>query len=351
MVSRLIDSFERTHAATAEGKKKRAPSPSASRRSRGNNHARPRQNRSEGTAHRRVSVAWAERCPLAEIRLDEAEDRADASVLRGKTSVPVTGQTPTGASARRTRTAPLAPTSGLERLSPTQAKLTETCSPLGPGAKATPEKEGKKREIRARRKAKERSRRRLCNLATDDASAKNDRGEPPGIKKNKTEFSGGDAGGAENTSRLEKDGEHELPTILQPTAPTPLSNKVAPEDVLTSDAAVMETSGHHQPRQPHQLVGSTTPDNKLGEEDKVRGGHEGGESSSNGAISDYGDDDFIDDTQPQLLRPIALRENWEVKDGIAPERQGDRQEIGCVRVDSEGLNSDYGDEDFEDDAT
>lgn len=338
VVSRLIDSFETTASATAEGKKKRAPSST----SRGNMQVRPRQKESGDREHGGVSVTWADRCPLAEVRLDGEEDRADPSAQstpRGKISPLSAGQTTAAASTRRTKTAPLAPTSGEKRLSSApQAILTETTSLLGARAKGKPEEEGKKREIRARRKAKERARRRLRNLAPE-------RGEPSGKKENKTDFSGGNAGGTENTSHQIRDREHELPRILRPTAPTPLSSKVAADDVLT------EASGHDQPTQPRQLANSTSPDSILGEENDVRGGHGGGGHSNDGAISDYDDDDFVDDTQPQLLQPISPLEIWRTKEGITPDGQGDSEEVGCVPVDREGSTSDYGDDDFEDEAT
>lgn len=352
VVSRLIDSFERTQTATSAGKEKRVSSASGSRR--GNNHARPRQKGSGGRAHGGVSVTWADRCPLAEVRLGGAEDSVDdspQSTPRGKISVLAAGQVPMVAPTTWSRTAPLTLNSGRKRLSRAQANLTQTPSFLGADAKRKPEEEGKKRAIRARRKAKERARRRLRSLATDDTSARNERGEPPEKKDNKTDCSGGNAGGTENTDHQQRGREHELLTILRPTAPTPLPSKVPLDGVLASDAYLTERRGHHQPGQPHQLANSPTPDNKLRQEDEVREGHVGGESSSNGAVSDYGDDDFVDDTQPLVLRPTASREKRGEKEGIVRERQGDSEETRCVPVHREGSNSDYGDEDFEDDAT
>lgn len=345
VVSRLIDSFETTASATAEGKKKRAPS-SASSIGRGNNQVRPRQKESGGGEDGGVSVTWADRSPLAEVRVDGEEDRADASAQstpRGKISALAAGKTTLAASTRRTTTAPLAPTPGKKRLSPAQQpKMIETASFLDARAKGKPKDEGKKREIRARRKAKERARRRLRSLAPDDSSGRNGRGEEPGKKENKADFAGGDAGRTDNTGRR----DYELPRILRPTAPAPLSRKVVADDVMTSDTHSTETNGR-----PRELANSTSPDRKLGEEDEVRGGHEGGESSIDGVTSEYDDEDFVDDTQPQLLRPIAPLEIWEAKEGIAPEGQGESEEIGCASVDREGSNSDYGDDDFEDEAT
>lgn len=341
VVSRLIDSFETTSAATAEAKKKRPPSSSASSSIRDKNHLRSRQKGSGGTTDGGGSVTWADRCPLAEVSLDEEKDRADVSAQftpRGMVSAPAAGQTLMVASTRKTKTAPLAPASGLKRLSPVQqATLTKTTSILGAGAKREPEEKAKKREIRARRKAKERARRRLRNSVTDDASARSVsvRGKPSGKKGNDIGFSGGKTGGTENTDDHKRDTEHELPTILWPTAPTSLPSKAAPDIGLTSDVHLVETSG-----QLRQLANSTTLENKLGEEE----GHAGGEEPSC-TISDYGI------TQPQLLQPIASRENWGGEKVMAQERPGDSEEIGCISVDREESNSEYGDDGFEDDAT
>lgn len=349
MVSRLIDSFETTSAATAGEKQKRTPSSSASSSRRGNNHLWPRQKGGGGRGDAGVSVT------LAEVRQDEEEDRVDASAQstpRGMTSVPAAGQTPMVASTRRTKTAPVASTSGLKRLPPAQQVKSKTTSCLGVGAKGKPEEEGKKREIRARRKTKERARRkRLRNLAADDARARNAGGKPPGKKGSDNDFSAGNAGGTENTDDQQRDREHELPTILRPTAPTTLSSKVAPDDVLTSDAYLVETSGYHQPGQPRQLANSTTPEKIVVEEDEVRGGQAGGEEQSSSICTDDGDDAFEDDIQPQLLQPIASRGDWGGEKGMVPGRQGDSAKNGCIPVDREGSNSDYGDEGFEDETT
>lgn len=335
-VSHLIDSFETTSAATAEGKKKKVPPFSAPSSSRGNNRVRPRQKGSEGSGYGGMSVTWADRCPLEEVRLDEEEDDAGASsqsTPRGKTSTSAAGGTTMVASARRTKTAPVAPTPGKKRLVLAQKLLLTDKTPLlGASAKEKPEEEGKKREIRARRKAKERARRRVRNLASDNARARHERGELPGKKGNDTVCLGGKSGGTQSTEHRKRGRERGLPTILRPTVP---------DDALTSDAYLLETSGHNPPGQPRQLLSSVTPKKELGEEELVRG-----------EMSDNGDDNFTEDIQPQLLRPIASRENWGEKERVGAERQGDRSEkIGRVPVGREEPNSDYGDEDFEDDAT
>ena len=348
MVSRLIENFESASADTAGGNKKKAP-PSASSARRNNRLPLSTQKSRSGKGLGVPRVSEMEKEDMEDTRASHIKMVTSNSAQptpRAKMSLPAAG----GA---RSKTAPLASNrSPLEQ----PEKHTKPPSLREPGAKRQQQqeeqkqrqqqKDRKKREVRARRKTKERARRRLRNFAANELRAVNEKSTPAEKKgdiiQDPRENSGG-TGEIDDRLAVERD---EFPSlILRPTAPATSSQDRAVPDEASARDGCFETNGQYE----EDSWGSENEVEAQGRQEDCQG--RPSFASGNGANTENSKEDFEEDAQHQLLRPIAPREDLGINERMSPERQWDDGEISQVSLARESPKSDYGDEGFEDDAS
>ncbi|CAM9140552.1 unnamed protein product [Ectocarpus fasciculatus] len=380
VVSNLIDSFEAAAAiamaaAAPNGEKiKRVSSSSSSKVCRENNYQHVRKN-GEGRGDRGGRggsvVTWADRYPVAEIHLlEESEgDACGESMLakagrafRSAHSTPRrkaagAGRTSLGQSERRSKTAPMAPSSGLTMPPVVQQERDEETPPavVGLDAKRTHNRKEDQRQVqqgltklqvRARRKAKERARRRVRIKATDGAA----RNEPSG-KQGDDMISAEDDGRAGSTPDDQtKVYLDQFPPLLQPTAPTALLWGGAEPGEDTPAGRIEDPDGRggedgSDVKRFGRGTGSFCND--------VKTSCEGAAIINGSEISSRGSGDpcivYSVKQSQHVLEPTAPAVNWRQEGEQEQIEKVEAQGTERVRVARDGENSDYGEEEFEKD--
>lgn len=383
MVSRLIDSFEAAAAiamaaAAPNGEKIKRASSSSSSSSKicGSNDYQEVRKNGEGRGDRggrgESVVTWADRYPVVEIRQQEEneEDACGESMLAktggvsrsahstSRKKAAGAGRTSLGPSKRRSKTAPLAPSSGLTIPPLVQQERGKETPPadVGLDAKRTQNRkeEGQRQihpgrtklQVRARRKAKERARRQARNKATDGAA----RNEPFGKQRDGKILVEDDGRAGSTPGDQKKIDPDKFPPLRQPTAPTALLR------------------GGAEPGEDTPVGRIEGPDGRGGEEggevesfgrgtgsfcDHVKTSCDGAaivngsEIASRGSGSGEACIGYSGKQLQQLLEPTAPAVNWghegEQQQIEKEEAQGGER----ARVARDCENSDYGEEDFE----
>ncbi|CAB1115058.1 unnamed protein product [Ectocarpus sp. CCAP 1310/34] len=383
VVSRLIDSFEAAAAiamaaAAPNGEKiKRASSSSSSKICGSNNYKEVRKNgegRGERGGRGESVVTWADRYPVAEIRRQEenGEDACGESMLAKTGGVSHSahstprrkaagaGRTSLGPSKSRSKTAPLAHSSGLTIPPLVQQESGEETPPIvvGLDAKRTQNRKEKeqrqiqpsrtKLQVRARRKAKERARRQVRSKATDGAA----RNEPFG-KQRDGKISVEDDGRAGSTPGDQKKIDPDkFPPLLQPTAPTALLRERAEPGEDTPAGRIEGPDGRGggdggEVEKFGRGTGSFCDDVKTSCEDAEI--VSGSEIASRGSGSGEACIGYSAQQLQQLLEPTAPAVNWGHEGEQQQMEKEEAQGGGRARVARDCENSDYGEEDFEKD--
>lgn len=381
MVSRLIDSFEAAAAiamaaAAPNGEKvKRTSSLSSSKICRSNNYQQVRESGGRGDRGGRGEsvVTWADRYPVAEIHLQEEneEDACGEAILaktggvsRSAHSTPRrksagAGRTSLGSSKRRSKTAPLALSSGLTipPLVPQERDEERPPAVVALDAKRTQNRNEDQRQIqqgltklqvRARRKAKERARRHVRGKATDGAA----RNEPSGKQRKDTILAEGDERAGRAPGNQKKVDLDQFPPLLQPTAPTALLREGTEPGEDTTVGRIEGPGGRGggeggEVERFGRGTGSFCGDVKTSCEGAAV--VNGSEIASRGSGS--GEACTVSSVKQlqQLLEPTAPAVNWGHEGEQQHIEKEEAQGIERARVARDCENSDYGEEDFEED--
>ncbi|CAM9755868.1 unnamed protein product, partial [Ectocarpus sp. 8 AP-2014] len=383
VVSRLIDSFEAAAAiamaaAAPNGEKiKRASSSSSSKICGSNNYQELRKSgegRGDRGGRRESGVTWADRYPVAEIRQQEEneEDACGESMLaktggvsRSAHSTPrrkvvSAGRTSLGPSKMRSKTAPLAPSSGLTIPPLVQQESGEETPPVvvGLDAKRTQNrKEEEQRQIqpsrtklqvRARRKAKERARRQVRNKATDGAARNETFGKQRDGKILAEDDGRAGSTPGDQTNKIDPD---KFPPLLQPTAPSALLRGRAEPGEDTPAGRIEGPDGRggevgDEAERFGRGTGSFCDDVKTSCDGAAI--VNGSEIASRGSGSGEACIGYSVQQLQQLLEPTAPAVNWG-HEGEQQQIEKEAQEGERARVARDCENSDYGEEDFEKD--